>query len=148
MEVCILHKSAWLPALDQLLTSCALSALSGIFCCNLHYTEEFYYKSWKHLHQPLPKDCKVFHNAMLFPEAAFTGTPSTWHIAWLCILCQHRYWSSTLILSRSHIFLTLMWLLCNWSNICFCNVKGTIICLPLITTPYIIARSCLFVSTP
>ena len=35
--------------------------------------------------------CMIFHNVMLFLGAVFAGIPNMWHIAWLCVLCQHAY---------------------------------------------------------
>ena len=45
-------------------------------------------------------------------------------------------------LIRSHVFPIFMWLLCSWSNIYFCNVKGMIIHFPFIATTSVIARLC------
>ena len=88
--------------------------------------------------------CMAFHNIMLFPCG--------------CIPCYSKYMThcltvhSTLTfifiqytdsLARSCVFLILMWLLCNWSNICFCNAECIIIYFPFIMTQLIIARSCL-----
>ena len=50
-------------------------------------------------------------------------------------------------LARSHVFSIPMWLLCNWSSICFCKAEDIIIHLSFIATLFIIARSCLLAST-
>ena len=46
-------------------------------------------------------------------------------------------------LAKSLIFSMPIWLLCNCSSICPCNLKGTIIILAFIAVPSIIAGSCL-----
>ena len=76
--------------------------------------------------------------------ATFTGTLSTQCIALSAfILIQH-----TVCLTRSHAFSIPMWLLSNWSKICFCNAKGIIIHLPFIVTSLIFARVCLIDQNP
>ena len=57
------------------------------------------------------------------------------HVFYISIHADLVYW-----LTWSHIFSVPIWLLCSWSNICFCNVKDMIIHLLYIALPSIIAR--------
>ena len=86
---------------------------------------------------------QLFHNAMLIWNCAHLYSKCmvycwTIHSVLAFILIQY-----TDSLTCSHVFSIPIWLLCNWSNICFSNAKGIIIHLVFIATPSNVARSCL-----
>ena len=97
-----------------------------------------------------PKNICTNHSP--WPASYFRMLCFSW--GFVCWYCKHMahcltvhsmsafIWIQyTVSFTRSHVSSIPILLLCNWSNVCFCNIKGIIIHLHFITTSLIIARS-------